>query len=581
MNPKELKTKFINYFKSKRHVQLPSASLIPENDPTVLFTTAGMQSLVPYLMGQTHPEGNRLVNVQKCIRTGDIEEVGDNSHLTFFEMMGNWSLGDYFKKKSIEWSFEFLTSKDWLNLPLNKLAVTVFKGDNNAPRDEESATLWKSLGMTNISYLGKKDNWWGPVGNTGPCGPDTEIFYYVGDGTPSPESNPETDEKNWSEIWNNVFMMYNKTKEGNLEQLKQMNVDTGMGLERTVAILNDHKSVYETSRFKFIIKYIKNNCTEYDERNARIIADHVRTTVFLLGDPLGIQPSNLGQGYILRRIIRRAIRLAKKIGMDNDFILILSDQIIQHYKDEYPELDNNKQFIINNIKEERNKFIKTIDKGITYFNKMIHDNIISGHDAFVLFTSHGFPLEMTLELAKEKGIKVDVEGFNIKFKEHQTKSRTATAGTFKSGLANDSTITKRLHTATHLLHSALRKVLGDHIKQKGSNITSERLRFDFTHHSKLTKDEIDQTEKLVNNIIAKGIEIQCEQISLEDAKKQGAIALFDSKYDNKVTMYSINNFSKEVCTGPHVNNTKELGKFKITSEKSSSSGVRRIKAIIE
>ncbi len=588
MKADKLRKKYLEFFKIKSHAIIPSGSLVPENDPTVLFTTAGMHPLVPFLLGEKHPLGKRLANVQKCIRTGDIEEVGDDTHLTFFEMLGNWSLGDYFKKEVIKWSWEFLTSKKWLGLDKNKIAISCFKGDKNASKDVETAEIWKSLGVSEkrIAFLPKEDNWWGPAGNTGPCGPDTEMFYWVGDEQAPEKFDPE--DERWVEIWNDVFMQYNKTKDGNYEELKQKNVDTGMGLERTAAILQGKKSVYETELFTPIIKKIeklskkKYGEKEKETRAIRIITDHLKAATFILSE--NVAPSNTEQGYVLRRLIRRSIRYGKILMMQNNFTKDISEIIIDMYP-EYKELKKNKNFILKEIENEENRFRQTLASGLRYFNKIIENakgKTISGKDAFLLYQSYGFPIEITWELAKEKNLKVDMKGYEKEFKKHQELSRTATEGKFKAGLADKSEETTKLHTATHLLLSALKKVLDkEDIMQKGSNITAERLRFDFNFDRKLTQEELKEIEDLVNEKIKESIEIKWEEIPLEEAKKRNITGSFKHKYGEKVKVYSIGNFSKEICGGPHVNNTKNLGHFKIKKEESVSAGVRRIKAVLE
>ena len=574
----QLKKKYLKFFAERGHQIIPSASLIPENDPTVLFTTAGMHPLVPYLLGEKHPAGQKLVDVQKCIRTSDIDEVGDNIHLTFFEMLGNWSLGDYWKKEAINLSFEFLTKE--LLIPLEKIAISCFGGDQDAPRDFESAEIWQSLGLPKdrIAFLDKNENWWGPAGQTGPCGPDTEMFYWAGE-NPAPKIfNPE--DKTWVEIWNDVFMQYNKTSDGKYEPLKQKNVDTGMGVERTVAVLNNQDNVYATNAFKPLIDKIQTLADNIDEKTIRIIADHSRTATFILGDQKGIQPSNLGQGYVLRRLIRRMIRLGKKINITKPFTFELAEIIINEYASGYPELKENRDFIIEQLVREEEKFSKTLEKGLKEFEKNSSQNI-SGRNAFILFSTYGFPLEMTQELAAEKGLKVDQAAFNQEFVQHQELSRTASVGKFKGGLADHSEQTTKLHTATHLLLASLCQVLGNHIYQKGSNITKDRLRLDFSHGQKLTVEEIKQVEDLINQQINKKLPITWQEVSLAEAKKQNAMGVFEHKYEDKVKVYNIGDFSKEICGGPHVKNTNELGHFKITKEEASSAGIRRIKAILE
>lgn len=588
----ELIKEYLNFFKSKDHKIIPSASLIPENDPTVLFTTAGMHPLVPYLLGQPHPlKTKRLVNVQKCIRTQDIEEVGDTTHHTFFEMLGNWSLGDYFKKEAIEYSFEFLTKK--LEIPIEKLAVTCFMGNENAPKDEESAIIWNSLGIPKerIAFLPKEANWWGPAGTTGPCGPDTEMFYWK-PSTPVPKNFDPTDE-NWVEIWNDVLMEYVKDKSGNYKKAEMQNVDTGMGVERTLAILNNLEDNYQSSIFKPIIEEIERiSNKKYGKdlettRAMRIIADHIRASTFILGDPRAISPSNVGQGYVLRRLIRRAIRYGKMLGITISFTKDIAKRIIEIYPD-YQELHNNHKYIYQELDLEEQRFSETLEKGLKKFNEIAIDKIITGKEAFLLFQSYGFPIEFTQELAEEKNIKVDLEEYNEEFKKHQDLSRTASAGMFKSGLADDSEATKKLHTATHLLNETLRRVISSDIKQKGSNITPERLRFDFNFQRKLTDEELTKVEDEINNLISKSLEIIREEIPLNQALNSGAQAEFGAKYPEMVSVYTILDkdnekgwYSKEICTGPHVSNTSELGKFKIIKEESSSAGIRRIKATVE
>ncbi len=581
MNRKQLIEKYIEFFKSKDHTEIKNSSLIPENDPTVLFTTAGMHPLVPFLSGESHPQGKRLTDVQRCIRTGDIEEVGDTVHHTLFEMLGNWSLGDYFKKETIQMSFEFLTKT--LEIPVERLAVSVFKGDKDAPKDEESAQIWQELGIPKerIAFLGKKDNWWGPAGNTGPCGPDTEIFYWKPNDTLTPEKF-DTNDNNWVEIWNDVLMQYNKDKDGNYNEATQKNIDTGMGVERTVAVLNNLEDNYLADMWLPLIKQIEklsDKSYKGNEREMRIIADHIKAAVFIIAD--GAVPSNTEQGYVLRRLIRRAIRYAKNLGIpqDADVTTPLIKEILEIY-DDYDILKNNKQKIIDELNKEEDKFEKTLEKGLRIFNKHSDKNI-DGKTSFLLFQSYGFPIEMTIELAKEKGIEVDEEGFKKEFEQHQKLSQTASVGKFKSGLADNSEQTTKLHTACHLLNEALREVLNDkEIFQRGSNITPERLRFDFNFDRKLTDEEKKAIEDLVNKKIKENIPVELEELTLDEAKAKGAKGVFDSKYGDKVKVYSIGDFSKEICAGPHVKNTSELGTFKIKKEQSSGSGVRRIKAVL-
>lgn len=582
----ELIKKYLDFFKSKNHKIIPSASLIPSNDPTVLFTTAGMHPLVPYLSGQPHPLGKRLASVQKCIRTGDIEEIGDTTHHTFFEMLGNWSLGDYFKKESIVYSFEFLTKE--LKIPTNKLAVSVFKGDKNAEKDTESARIWESLGIPKerIQFLGKEDNWWGPAGQTGPCGPDTEIFYWKSKTKPPKNFNPE--DKNWVEIWNNVFMQYNKKEDGTYIALKQKNVDTGMGVERTLAILNGLEDNYLTDTFKPIIDEIEHLLgKKYKgiEKIMRIIADHVKASVFIIAD--GITPSNSGRGYVLRRLIRRAVMWGKRCALSN-FLDKIAEPVFEIYSD-YSELRNSKEKILKTVRDEEKEFNKTLERGLIIFNNKIKElKELSGKDAFLLYQSYGFPIELVEEECKNRGMKLDKKGFYDELKKHQELSRTASSGVFKSGLSDHSEKTTRLHTATHMLNEALRIILGSEVKQRGSNITPERLRFDFNFSRKLTEEEIKKVENLVNEKIQQGLEVIRKEETLKDALKSGAQGEFGHKYPDKVSTYTILDkseskgfFSKEICTGPHVKNTKEIGKFKIIKEESSSAGVRRIKAVVE
>ncbi len=583
MKAKELKKKYFEFFKEKKHKLISSASLVPEHDPTVLFTTAGMHPLVPYLMGEKHPLGKRLVDVQKCIRTGDIEEVGDASHLTFFEMLGNWSLGDYWKKEAIEWSFEFLTSKKWLGLDKNKLYVTVFAGDEDAPKDEESAKIWKSLGIPEerIFYLSKKDNWWGPAGSTGPCGPDTEMFYDTGKEKCGKGCKPGCSCGKYFEVWNDVFMQYNKTKDGKYVPLKQKNVDTGMGVERTAAMLQGKNAVYEIETFAPIMEKIQIEAKEQNARSMRIITDHLRASAFILAER--VAPSNLDQGYVLRKLIRRSIRHSRLLRIEREnFTSEIARIVIDIYKNDYAELNENKSFILEELEKEEKKFKKTLEIGLREFNKLIkQDSKITGKEAFILFSSYGFPWEMTKELAEEKGLKVDKSDFEKEFKKHQELSRVGAEKRFKGGLADSSEESKRLHTATHLLNEALRKAISRGIVQKGSNITPERLRFDFNFDRKLAEEEIKKVEDLVNKKIKEAIPVKREEMSLEEAKKRHAQGMFEHKYADRVSVYSIGDFSVEICGGPHVKNTKELGKFKITKEESSAAGVRRIKAVLE
>ena len=583
MNLKDL---YINFFVSKGHKQIPSAPIVPENDPSVLFNTAGMQPLIPYLMGEEHPYGKRLCDYQKCLRTTDLEEVGDKTHHTFFEMLGNWSLGDYFKKETINYSFEFLTKV--LNIPIERLAITVFEGDKDIPKDEISASTWRELGISDkkIAYLGKDDNFW-IAGETGPCGGDTEIFYFRSDDPIPDVFDPEDDR--WVEIWNNVFMEFYKDENGKVTKLPRKNVDTGMGYERVVAVLENKDDNYTTSVWKDIISKIEeiSNLTyEGNEKSMRIIADHIRTAVFISADPAGIKPSNTDQGYILRRLIRRAIRHAKKINIDinSDWEQEIAMLVIKEYSKYYSEIKQNKDIVLDVLKNEKNKFNRTLEKGLREFEKIakkIEDGKLNKDLAFKLYDTYGFPIELTVELASELNIKVDVEGFKEKFKAHQELSRAGSKEKFKGGLAGDSEIETKYHTATHLLNAALKQVIGPDVHQKGSNITSERMRFDFSCDHKLTDEEKAKTEELVNKWIDEGLDVVCTEMKKEDAIKSGAECMFIEKYPDIVTVYTIGDVSKELCGGPHVKNTKEIGHFKIKKEEASSAGVRRIKAIID
>ncbi|MDD5071364.1 MAG: alanine--tRNA ligase [Patescibacteria group bacterium] len=615
MTSKELRDKYLEFFKARGHAIIPSASLIPENDPTALFTTAGMHPLVPYLMGEKHPEGRRLADVQKCVRTDDIEDVGDATHHTFFEMLGNWSLGDYFKKEAINLSWEFLTSPKWLGLDKNKIAVSVFAGDEDADFDEESFSIWKSLGIpeARIARLPKKNNWWGPAGQTGPCGPCTEMFYWTGDPAKVPDGFND-DNVLWVEIWNDVFMEFNKKADGSFEPLKQKNVDTGMGLERTLAVINNLDDNYKTELFFNSINKIKRlSGKEYKEEEAvraiRIIADHLRAATFIIGDDKGVCPSNTDQGYIVRRLLRRAIRYGKQLGIkEKSWTAEIARIVIHDYAGAYPELRRNVDFITEQFKIEEEKFGKTLERGLRILNNWFGmqktdpgENFKiaekdSGKKIFDLFQTYGFPLEMSLEEIERRS-KMHPTGeykfnkdkiineFKKELEKHQELSRTASAGKFKGGLADASEKTKKLHTAAHLLLAALRKVLGEHVIQKGSNITAERLRFDFSHKEKMTPEQIKETEKLVNEAIEADLPVCCEEMPLPEAKKRGAMGVFESKYGEKVKVYKVGSddeqFSYEICGGPHVNRTGELGRFRIMKEESSSAGVRRIKAVLE
>lgn len=593
MTADTLRNLYLEFFKSKGHAIISGASLIPENDPTVLFTTAGMHPLVPYLMGEKHPAGKRLADVQKCVRTGDIDAVGDAAHLTFFEMLGNWSLGDYFKKEAICWSYEFLTQK--LGFDPACLNVTVFAGESEIPADEEAAGIWKGLGIpdSRIFRLPKEDNWWGPAGQTGPCGPDTEMFIDTGKPACGADCRPGCHCGKYIEIWNDVFMQYNKREDGTYEPLKQNNVDTGMGVERTICMMSKLATVYDTELFAPIMAKIKELSTQRpaDEKAAvqseRIIADHMRTSVFILGDPKGgVMPGNLGANYVLRRLIRSSVRHAKTLGIANGYTAILADIIIGNYKHVYPELGEKRDFIVLELTQEEERFEKTLVSGEREFDKTAAALLehgqkqISGRTAFKLYDTYGFPLEFTEDLAREAGLTVDRAGYEEAFKKHQELSKQG-EGSFKGGLADHSELTTALHTATHLLHRALKIVLGEHVNQKGSNITPERLRFDFSHPEKMTPEQIKQVEDLVNETIKADMPVVMEVMSLDDAKSAGSTALFAGKYDEKVKVYTVGGFSKEVCGGPHVERTGVMGRFKILKEESSSSGVRRIKAVLE
>ncbi|MBQ9118004.1 MAG: alanine--tRNA ligase [Clostridia bacterium] len=600
-----LREMYLKFFEERGHKIIPSASLIPENDPTVLFTTAGMHPLVPYLLGEKHPAGTRLTDVQKCVRTGDIDDVGDERHCTFFEMLGNWSLGDYFKKEMIPWSYEFLTGKEYLGIPSDQIAVTVFGGDETIPRDDEAAALWENAGIKkeNIYFMPRENNWWGPAGLTGPCGTDTEMFV-IRKPKCSPTCNPDCNCGAFLEIWNDVFMRFNKQADGSFVELSQKNVDTGMGLERALCVLNGKSSVYETDIFAGAIDVISSLTgktygeSEEVTRAFRVLLDHCRTATFMLGDEKGIVPSNTDQGYILRRIIRRAVRFGRKIDLPEGSLAKISAAFIEEYKDVYPELVRNAKIIAEELEKEEAKFNKTLQQGLKEFEKCINsierknafmsqkdpayvpEKVIGGKQAFHLYDTYGFPVEITDEMAKERGYGVDMEGYKAAFEEHQSKSKAGSEGKFACGLADHKEETTRLHTATHLLHAALKKVLSPDVNQKGSNITEERLRFDFNYPQPMTAEQIKAVEDMVNEVIAQKIPVVMKELSLEEAKAEGFTGLFESKYGEKVKTYSIGDFSREICGGPHVENTGELGKFKIAKEQSSASGIRRIKAVL-
>lgn len=599
---RELIDKWFKFYKNKNHILIPSASIVPENDPSVLFTTAGMHPLVPYLLGQPHPKGKRLCDLQKCIRTGDIDDVGDDSHCTFFEMLGNWSLGDYFKKEMIPWSYEFLTSPEYLGLDKDKIAVTVFAGNDIAPRDELSANLWEKQGIKkeNIYYL--KDNWWILGSGIGPCGPDSEMFIDTGKPKCSPECNPSCDCGKFLEIWNDVFMEYKVNPDKSVEKLAHPNVDTGMGLERTLCKLNGYKSVYETELFLPTINYLQDiSGKDYKDEeytsSFRIIADHLRAATFIIGDERGVCPSNLGQGYVLRRLIRRAIRHIKKLGIGSGHLGEIAKIYIDYFKQDYPELENNSQKILDELNKEEEKFLKTIELGNREFEKVIQgierknqfmakdpnyvpEKMISGKSAFRLYDTFGFPIELTKEMADERGYLVDMQGFNEAFRQHQELARTTNAGVFKGGLADDSVWTTRLHTACHLLLAGLRKMFGTSIEQKGSNITSERLRFDFNFDRKLTEDEVKGLENFVNSAIERAIPVQRLEMAFSKAKENGAYGVLKAQDNDVISVYKIGDVDFQICGGPHANNTSELVDFKIIKQEAVSAGVRRIKAVI-
>lgn len=602
----ELRQKYLEFFKQRGHKVIPSAPLIPENDPTVLFTTAGMHPLVPYLLGEKHPEGKRLTDVQKCLRTVDIEEIGDRVHHTFFEMLGNWSLGDYFKKEAIQWSYEFLTSKEWLGISQEKLAVSVFEGDpptmvGGAPRDDESAEIWKSLGIpeARIAYLPRKNNWWGPAGETGPCGPDTEMFYWTGKEPAPAQFDPE--DSRWVEIWNDVFMEYNRKKkdtgEGEYEfvPLAQKNVDTGMGLERVLAVLNGLDDNYQTELFLPLIKEIeKLSGKRYEEseevrRAMRIIADHLKAAIFILAERL--EPSNVERGYVLRRLIRRAIRYGRQLGIKEVFCFRLFEPVKEIYQEVYPEIVTNRDFIEEQLVREEKRFNQTIERGLKIVAKAVSQEKQQdwGELVFDLYQSYGFPLELSMEELKRSGLEFSPEelrqSFEKKYREHQELSRQGSTQRFKGGLADHSEISKKYHTATHLLQAALRQILGTHLHQQGSNITHERLRFDFNHPDPISSEQLQQVEDLVNQKIQEGLPVHAEEMDLEEAKQRGALGVFEDRYSQRVKVYFIgqpeNYFSIEICGGPHVTNTREIGRIKIVSLESIGQGIKRIRAVIE
>lgn len=577
----DIRQAYLDFFKEKHdHAIIAGASLIPENDPTVLFTTAGMHPLVPYLLGEPHPAGTRLTDVQRCVRTQDIDEVGDNTHLTMFEMLGNWSLGDYFKEGAIKMSYEFLT--EVLGIDPSMLAVTCFAGDSDAPRDDEAADIWRSVGMPDdrIAFLPKSENWWGPAGATGPCGPDTEMFYWVGEGTP--HDNPGDNEDDWMEIWNDVFMQYNKQADSSFPPLAKQCVDTGMGLERVAAVMQNASTVYETDRFVPMMDTVKNMANSDNPQHTRIVVDHLKAATFIVAD--GARPGNVDQGYVLRRLIRRAIRSARQLGIEGNFCAAISEVVVKQYGHVYSHVAKQQDEIAAVLTEEEERFSTTLKEGMKQFTKVSEaaSGTIAGVDAFHLYDTYGFPLELTKEMANEQHLTVDEEGFDAAFKEHQEKSRAGAEKKFSGGLADHSDETTKLHTATHLLNAALRQVLGDHIQQKGSNITAERLRFDFNHDEKMTPEQKEEVERLVNEAIAADLPITYHLTTVDGAKDEGAIGVFDDRYGNEVKVYTVGDgsFSKEICGGPHVARTGMLGTFKIKKEESSSAGVRRIKAVL-
>lgn len=582
----ELRERYQLFFEERGHKRIHSAPLLPENDPTVLFTTAGMHPLVPFLLGEPHPLGRRLVDVQKCLRTDDIDEVGDASHLTFFEMLGNWSLGDYFKQESLAWSYEFLMQV--LGIDPARLAVTVFAGDTDAPRDEESAGIWRRLGISDdrIHYLPKKDNWWGPAGATGPCGPDSEIFYDTGK-PDHPGCAPGCPCGKWFEIWNNVFMEYEKTADGRYEKLKQRNVDTGMGVDRTVAVLNGFDDVFKVDTLSPLIERIAALSGRRYEENPkafRVIADHVRAATFAITD--GANPSNVEAGYVVRRLIRRAVRYGRDLGIAHDFCTDLSTIVLATFGQVYPELERSRARIASELEREEAKFKRTLERGLREYQKVAEGtrnsnrDTISAADAFNLFETFGFPLPLTVELAREQGLSVDEAGFEVLYREHKEISRRGMETKFKGGLADHAETTTRLHTATHLLHQALRQVLGPTVQQMGSNITAERLRFDFSYPEKLTPEQIQAVEDIVNRQIENDLPVSVEVMSLDQATRSGALAFFGDKYGEQVKVYTIGSFSKEVCGGPHVSRTGELSRFKIVKQEAVGQGVRRIRAVL-
>ncbi|RKZ01782.1 alanine--tRNA ligase [Candidatus Fermentibacteria bacterium] len=590
MTERELVNLYIRFFESKGHKRISGASIIPENDSTILFTPAGMQPLVPYLLGEKHPQGNRLVDVQKCIRTGDIEEVGDDTHLTFFRMLGNWSLGSYFKREAILWSFEFLTGKEWLGFDPEKISVTVFAGEGDIPADAEARSIWLEVGIPEqrIHSFGMKDNWWGPTGATGPCGPDTEMFFDTGKEPCGDSCKPGCSCGKYFEVWNDVFMEYRKTQDGTYEPLARKNVDTGMGVERTVAMLGGYGTVYDIGVLKRLIDRIRTlSKTDETTKSERVIADHIRSATHILGDDQGVVPSNVDQGYVLRRLIRLAIRHGMKLEIPGGFLTQLAVMVIEAEGEDYPELLRNRAVILSELEREEKLFGETLQAGLKQFNKMLPNLLknpsrtVAGRLAFKLYDTYGFPVELTADLAAENGMSVDMDGYNKAFEKHRQLSKQGAEKKFKGGLADNSEMVTKLHTATHLLHSALRKVLGETVQQKGSNITAERLRFDFLYGEKMTGEQKAEVEALVNEAINQGVAVVMKEMSPEEAEAKGALGFFKDKYGDIVKVYFIGSYSTEICGGPHVKNTSELGRFRLVSEKSSSRGVRRIKAVLE
>ncbi len=590
MDRKTLIELYFKFFEGKDHKKIQNFSLYPENDPSALFTSAGMHPIVPYLLGERHPLGTRLYNVQRCIRTGDIDEVGDTTHLTFFEMLGNWSLGDYGKKEAISWSFEFLTGKEWLNMDPNQIYITLYEGDEEIPRDEESKNIWMDLGVPedHIFFLGREDNWWGPVGHVGPCGPDTEMFFDNGFDKCSENCKPGCSCGKYVEVWNDVFMFYDKQPDGTYNILEQQNIDTGMGVERMLQILNRKETIYDTHVFQPLFEKVKelvgkeDDLTDKDIKRIRIIVDHTRSAVFAMGDPKGIPPGKEEQGYVIRRLLRRAMVKLDQLDLELDIILELINPIIEEFGDHYPELIERRDFVYQQTEKEAKKFRNTIKRGMRKFNRMVdNNNGLSGEDAFMLFSTYGMPKEIIFELLAERNLPINKEEFYASFEEHKELSRTAAKGRFQSGLSDHSKTVKRYHTATHLLHQALRNVLGDTVHQTGSNITKERTRFDVTFKRKMTKEEVKQVEEIVNEQVEADLPVEKEIMPLEEAKKSNAIGLFDETYGDKVSIYSVGNFSKEFCAGPHVDHTGEIGKFRIKKQKKIGANVLRIYGVVE